>query len=206
MSAHDPDRPLWIKAVVYTTAGFIVLGVLVAFVVVSERNLGFLSLVAIVAGFAAAGAGLGAGVAALAGGVSGGLIRVLQAAGDMPPAPSYSHQEALAAQGRYAEAADAYRRHLAAHPADHDARLALAVLLAGPLGDPGGAERLYLEVRTGNPSPRQEMTAHQALIDLHASTGQRGRQLVELARFADRYRGTAAGTAAREALKRMKRE
>jgi hypothetical protein len=44
------------------------------------------------------------------------------------------------------------------------------------------------------------------LIDLHRATGDRGGLMAELARFADRYRGTAAGEAARRELFGMKGE
>jgi len=69
--------------------------------------------------------------------------------------------------------------------------------------DPDRPLRLR-EVRDGKPSERQEVTARQGLIDLYAATGQAGRQLAELARFADRYPGTPAARAAREAIKALK--
>jgi hypothetical protein len=44
------------------------------------------------------------------------------------------------------------------------------------------------------------------LIELHRGTGRRDRLLVELARFADRYKGTRAGKHAAMALREMKQE
>lgn len=204
MGSSDPDRPILIRAVVHSTLVFIVLGVLVGFRLVAQHDLGILALLGIVAISGTLGAGAGFTVAGLSNLFAGGLIQSLFSAGNIAPSPSFSYQESLVARGRHAEAADAYRAHLADHPADHDARLALAALLAGPAGDPAEAERLLLQVRANQPLPRQELTASQALIDLYAATGQQGRHLVELARFADRHRGTAAGEAAREAVKRYK--
>jgi hypothetical protein len=204
MGASDPDRPILIKAVVYSTLVFVVLGALVGFRLVAQHDLGILALLGIVVISGAIGAGAGFTVVSLSNLFAGGLIRSLFSAGNIAPAPSFSYQESLVARGRLADAADAYREHLTLHPADHDARLALAALLAGPVAEPAQAERLLLQVRAEQPSPRQELIASQSLIDLYAATGQRGRHLVELARFADRHRGTVAGEAAREAVKRMK--
>ena len=44
------------------------------------------------------------------------------------------------------------------------------------------------------------------LIELYRGTGQRGRLMMELARFADRYRGTRPGTEAARTLREMKAE
>ena len=68
----------------------------------------------------------------------------------------------------------------------------------------GGAERLYLEVRRSSPTPHQEMAATNGLIDPYRRTGHRDRLTVELARFADRYRGTPQGEAAARELKELK--
>ena len=138
------------------------------------------------------------------GAAAGGLIRMLTGAGNLPPAPSFSYQEALVMQGRHQEAVDAYRSHLASHPADHDARLALATLLAGPIARHGDAEREYLAVRSGGTNEKQQLIASRALIDLYAATGQRGKQMAELSRFAERYRGTVAGNAAKRVLAELK--
>jgi hypothetical protein len=138
------------------------------------------------------------------GAAAGGLIRMVTGAGNLPPAASFSYQEALVMQGRHQEAVDAYRSHLASRPADHDARLALAGLLAGPMARPGDAEREYLAVRSGGANEKQELVASQALIDLYAATGQRGKHMAELARFSERYRGTVDGAAAKRVLTELK--
>ena len=138
------------------------------------------------------------------GAAAGGLIRMVTGAGNLKPAPSFSYQEALVMQGRQGEAAEAYRSHLASHPDDHDARLALAALLAGPMSLPAEAEREYLAVRSGEPGAKHEFVASQSLIDLYASTGQRGKHMAELARFSERYRGTVDGAAAKRVLAELK--
>ena len=155
---------------------------------------------------AGAVAGLLAGLAMYGaiGSAAGGLISMLSGAGNLKPAPSFSYQEALVMQGRHQEAADAYRSHLASHSSDHDARLALAALLAGPLALPADAEREYLTVRSGGASEKQERVTTQSLIDLYAATGQRGKQMAELAKFAERYRGTVDGAAAKRLLGDLK--
>ena len=54
------------------------------------------------------------------------------------------------------------------------------------------------------PDPRQEMRVANGLIDLYRRTGRGDRLRVELARFAYRHRGTAAGDAAARELSEMR--
>ncbi len=140
------------------------------------------------------------------GATSTGLVKTMFAAGNIPPPPTYPRQDVLIVRGQYAEAADYFRDHIRIEPGDHEARLQLAHLLETRL--PGGghdeAERLYQEVRRMQADPRQEMRAANGLIDLYRRIGRRDRLGVELARFADRYRGTAAGDAAARELSEMK--
>ncbi len=138
------------------------------------------------------------------GGAASGLVRTIYSQGDLPPPRQYPRQETLIARGQYEEAAGYYRDHLVIEPDDNEARLRLAVLLETHLGDDSGAEALYKDVRARSPAPREEATAANGLIDLYRRTGQRGRLLGELARFAERYRGTAAGDAARRELGTLK--
>jgi len=132
------------------------------------------------------------------------LGRALLAAGDIEPPPSYPNQDLLIAQGRYAEAADYFRDHIRITPDDVAARLRLADLLERQLDDPTGAEAEYLEARRRAGDPRAEFAATTGLIDLYRKLGRRDRLRVELARCADRYRGTAAGTAAAQELRDLK--
>jgi tetratricopeptide (TPR) repeat protein len=131
---------------------------------------------------------------------STGLVKTIFAAGDIPPPRTYPRQDVLIVRGQYAEAADYFRDHIRIEPDDHEARLQLAHLLETRLQGYDEAERLYQEVRRMQPDPRQEMRVGNGLIDLYRRTGRGDRLRVELARFADRYRGTAAGDAAARQL------
>ncbi len=123
---------------------------------------------------------------------------------NLAPAASFSYQESLVARGEPELAREAYESHLALHPDDLDARLALAALWRDQLGNPDRAIDCYLAIRRLNPNPDQEFLIGNALIDLYRSTGQTGRELTELSRFAERFAGTEAGIRAREALRRRK--
>lgn len=138
------------------------------------------------------------------GAASAGLVTTIFAAGNIPPPPTYPRQDVLIARGQYAEAADYFRDHIRIEPGDHEARLQLAHLLETRLQGHDEAERLYQEVRRMQPDARQELRAGNGLIDLYRRTGRRDRLGVELARFADRYRGTAAGDAAAREFSELK--
>ena len=132
------------------------------------------------------------------------LAKTLLAAGDIPPPRSYPEQDLLIARGRYAEAAEYFRDLVRVDPDDCDPRLRLADLLERHLADPAGAEQEYLEVRRRSADPRRQFAVTNALIDLYRRTERRDRLKVELARLADRYRGTAHGDAAARELKELK--
>ena len=134
------------------------------------------------------------------------LSKMVYAGGNLPPDPAHSSIEALAARGFYTEAAEAYRNHLVARPTDHAARLKLAELYRSQLNEPEAAERLYLEIRRGNPTPKEDRLASNLLIELYRATGRRDRLMVELARFAAQWKGTRAGDDAARALREMKAE
>jgi hypothetical protein len=136
---------------------------------------------------------------------SAGLINLIHAAGDIAPPKSYPHQDAMIARGQYREAADYFRDHLTIEPTDNEARLRLATLLETKLSDDAGAEALYKEVRARPADAREELRAANGLIDLYRRTRKVDRLMVELARFAERYRGTEAGEAARRELVELKR-
>jgi len=127
-------------------------------------------------------------------------------AGNLPPVPAHSGLEALVARGLYREAADAFQRYIADHPGDNLARIKLADVHRTYLGEPEAAERLYLEVRRNHPDPRHEFLAWHLLVELYRSMGRRDRLLVELARFADRYRHTRPGREAARSLMELKAE
>jgi len=134
------------------------------------------------------------------------MVKTIYAVGDIPPPPTYPRQDLLIVRGKYAEAADWFRDHLRIEPQDHEARLRLAHLLETQLKGFDEAERLYLEIRSANPpaTPREQMSATNGLIDLYRKMGRTARLKVELARFVDRYRGSALAEGAARELKELK--
>ncbi|HWA16770.1 MAG TPA: hypothetical protein VG817_10060, partial [Gemmatimonadales bacterium] len=74
------------------------------------------------------------------------------------------------------------------------------------LDRPDEAEGVLLEVRRSNPTDAEERQASNLLIDLFHATGQVDREIVELARFADRWKGTKAGSDAASRLRELKQE
>jgi len=132
------------------------------------------------------------------------LIHTLHAANIPAPRQGFSRMEALAAQGKFEDAATAYRLHLAGEPEDVAGWLALGRLLAGPLADPEGAAEAYRAARRCPGAAEWERIITNDLIDLYQQTGQRGRLQVELARFTELHRGTTAGEATRERLRALK--
>ncbi|HEV8148873.1 MAG TPA: hypothetical protein VGP61_01675 [Gemmatimonadales bacterium] len=138
------------------------------------------------------------------GSVSKHLVRTITAGSGIPAGPDYSYEESLVARGKLAEALASYEAQLYAQPNNLRARLALAALWRDRLGSPEKAERLYLEARRLRLSPEQEFALANALIDLYHAGQQRGREMAELARFAERFGDSEAGRRARTALRRMK--
>lgn len=134
-----------------------------------------------------------------------GIVHTVYAVGDIPPPPTYPRQDVMIARGRYADAAEAFRDHIRIEPADNEARLQLAYLLETRLRGFAEAASLYQDVRRLQADPRHEIRAANGLIDLYRRTGQRDRLKIELARFADRYRGAAGHAAARE-LRQLKED
>ncbi|MDH4131268.1 MAG: hypothetical protein OEV95_05615 [Gemmatimonadota bacterium] len=139
-------------------------------------------------------------------GTARGFTKMVYAGGNLPPTPEHSAHESLVARGFYAEAIAAYRAHVAGNPLDNLARLKLAAVYRDHAGDPLAAEQLFLEVRRTRPTPQEEIFASNMLIELYRTTGRRDRLRVELARFADRYRGTRGGRSAAELLRDIKTE
>ncbi len=199
------DRALLLRAMAVTVPAAVSMSGAVAFYLRETRHVGGVTLAGVVALGALVGIGAGYLSWWSAERTGRGLAHVLLSAGNLPPAASFSYQESLVARGRYQEAVDAFEAHLALNPEDQDARLAMAGILAGPLKQTEAAVQLYQTVRIG-PSPGYDLRASQALIDLHRATGDRGRLMAELARFADRFRGTRAGRAAKHALAALKEE
>ena len=135
-----------------------------------------------------------------------GMAHVLMASGNLAPTKGYSLEQSMVIRGAFEEAAASYRRHWEEPSKDFAAGLALAALLRDHLNDAAGAERLLLDIRQAAPPGTIEFAIGNALIDLYQRRGDRGRQLAELARFADRFRHTPEGARAKEAILRIKAE
>lgn len=198
------DRAHLLLILTYTVPVSALLGLAVAVYASARLGAGARTVVLIL--IAGPLVGLIAGIAAwlAVGGVSRSLVRIVTAGGSSGRHAGFSFEESLIARGRYREAAAAFEQRLAASPDDDEIRLALAALYAAHIHDPELAERLLVEVRSRAGEPRLEFRAANALIDLYAATGDRTRQIRELARFADRWRGSAAAARARERLAELK--
>lgn len=179
-------------------------GIMVAYWLMARDRIGILGAAGVLLLAWMLATGLTALVWTLSGAASRRLVQAMTGAGNLPPAPSFSFQESLVMRGKFDEAAQAYREHLERAPDDFHARLALAALWRDHLKDPALAEKLYLEARGRRPPPGFDFAIGNALIDLYHRTGQRGRELAELARFAERFRGTPEGVRARQAIARIK--
>lgn len=134
------------------------------------------------------------------------FVQTVLGAGNLTPDPAHSGAESLVARGFYAEAAAAFRALIAEHPKDDLARIKLAQVHRDHLREPEPAESLLLEVRRHAADPRHAVLAANLLIELYRATGRKDRLMVELARFADRYKGSRAAAEAARALREMKAE
>jgi hypothetical protein len=135
-----------------------------------------------------------------------GFTNMVYAGGGHPLSPPHSAIESLEVRGFPVEAAAAWRQHLLEFPADNQARFKLAALCHRQLDRADEAEGVLLEVRRSNPTEAEERQASNLLIDLFHATGQFDREIVELARFSDRWNGTKAGKDATRRLRELKRE
>lgn len=118
------------------------------------------------------------------------LVRFVgaQSGSSTPPLKGYSAIEAMVAEGRYQDAAVAYRQEIAADPSDTEARSRLAQLLMDRLEDFTAAARYLKEAREVTKDDRRKMGYSLRLIDLYRSRlGDRGKAMVELRRFIDTF-------------------
>jgi hypothetical protein len=133
-----------------------------------------------------------------------GTEDTLPTGGTRTAAQPYAHAETHITRGEYRQALEAFRDRLVVEPNDNEARLRLAFLLESRFADDPGAETLYKQVQARRPSRREEAAATTGLMDLYRRTGRQDRLMVELARFAGRFRGTQAGEAAARELAELK--
>ncbi len=184
-------------------AGLVIGGLVGVYLVAQGRTgLGGAILAPVVVGVL--GAGLGIVAWRLIGQVGHGFVALVTASSAHRGDPTFSQEASLVARGQFAEAADRLRAHLNRIPTDHAARLILADLLTRHLRAAAEAAALYETVRDRSVNPSQVLQAANALIDLHRSTGDRGKLLAALARFAHQYQGTAAAVAAKHELAELK--
>jgi hypothetical protein len=125
-----------------------------------------------------------------------------------PHRPEYSAPRALAAQGRYREAAAAWELAAAESDGDPEPYLALARLHRDQLGDreaaAGWFRRARQDARLG---PGQDLLVTQELIELYIHRLRQPRRAIpELARLRERYHDTPAGRAAEEELRRLREQ
>jgi hypothetical protein len=201
----DTRAELW-RAIVWCVATTTVFALLVDFYLLHEKRIDGWGALGIILGGVTLGVVTGTLIAFGSGWAAAGMVNTLTAGGDLTPRRSFSYEESLIASGRLNEAREALLAHLAREPRDLEAALALASLHRDQLRDPDGAVRVLLDLRRRPLPSAIEFSVTNQLIDLHRATGDRGRELAELARFAERFKHTAAGAQARAALKRIKAE
>ncbi len=132
--------------------------------------------------------GLVLGVLALVDAGVDDLSAVLQSVGLMRAGGGFSEIETLEAQGRFAEAADAYLERARSSPDRVNATLRRAALLGGPLGEPHAAVQSLLDLRAGALTPAEDIGAGLALVDLYDyRLNDSGRAMAELRRLIDEY-------------------
>ena len=137
-----------------------------------------------------------------------GIARVLQNAGLMRAGSEVSEIEAMAAQGRYAEAADALLER-AREPRDQvEATLRRAALLAVPLASPEMAVQALLDLRdTASLDPGADFLVGLALVDLYEHRlSDPGSAMGELRRLSDRHPGERRRRRLRTALAALKHQ
>jgi hypothetical protein len=142
----------------------------------------------------------------LVGGFSEGVAQILLGSGNLKPDPGFSIEEGMIARGEFQQARETLESRLTGGPDDVAVQLRLAQLSSRQLRDPPQAERWYLAARQAGGSDRQRATVGNGLIDLYRASGQSGRLMVELARFAEAWPGTRAAEDARRELQDLKRE
>lgn len=203
---HAGDQAQFLRLGFLLVGSCFTVALLIGFLLVKRNQVGAVGFLGVALLGILVGAVFTAFAWAGAGASSRAFVDTVTAAGGIRAAQGYSQQESLVARGKYVEAEVAYQVHLAGAPGAMNARLALAALVRDHMKDAVRAERLFLEARELRPTPAQEAAIANALIDLYRATGQRGREMAELARFADRFKDTDGGRRAREALRRFKAE
>ncbi|MFN2317781.1 MAG: hypothetical protein ABR551_05880 [Gemmatimonadales bacterium] len=140
------------------------------------------------------------------GSASRGFVQVVLGAGNLRPDPSFSLEESLIVRGELLNARTTLEDRLATGEDTVAVQLRLADLNARLIRDPVAAERWYVAVRSGPADDRHRWAATNGLIDLYRASGQRGRLMVELARFAEHWPNTRGAADARRELRELKQD
>ena len=134
------------------------------------------------------------------------VIGGLASAGNIKYQQQFSIQESMVARGRFDDAAESFRAHLAEHPDDIPARYRLATLHLRERKDPAAAEEEFLALRRRPLDRSTALLVSNHLIDLYRATGQRGRLMAELTRMMKEQAGTPMGAGAAKLLEEVRRE
>jgi tetratricopeptide (TPR) repeat protein len=131
---------------------------------------------------------------------------VLAGTNSTPYTEQYSYQQALVMQGRLDDALASYEAIIAEENSTVDVRIRAAEMYTREAKRHDRAAELLREaIRHPSCTPSEEVYSANRLADLLSGPlGQPGRALVELRRLADRYKGSAVGDRAREAIRVMK--
>jgi hypothetical protein len=148
---------------------------------------------------------LSKGFRALQASVAHKMIGGLVGAGNIKYQQGFSIQESLVARGRFDEAAESFRAHLAEFPDDIAARYRLATLHLRERKDPAAAEEEFLALRRRRLDPSTQQLISNHLVDLYRATDQRGRLMAELSRMMREHPNSAMGTGAARLLEELKR-
>jgi tetratricopeptide (TPR) repeat protein len=124
-----------------------------------------------------------------------------------PVVREYSHGQSLAARGLYREAIDAYQADCAEFPDDPEPYLRIARLYLKELKQYEDAAAWFKKARGARGiDAGRDLVATQEIVDIYVhKLKQPRRAMPELARLAERFPGTPAGTWAQDQL-RLRRE
>ena len=209
LDRRGPDGALILRAVPYT---LVVFGSLVVMFSTLRRQLEYPSALVLPLALVTTVAIVWAGMrfAHAAGSRLGQFV--LPTGESTPYEHQFSREEALAARGDIAGAADALEGAIAAIPIDAQTgvavRIRTAELYMGEGANPKRAAELLREVqRHSSLPPAQDIYVSNRLIDLLLGPlAQPSRALFELRRLADRYPDSSAGRHARSAIVTVKRQ
>ncbi|HEU4828349.1 MAG TPA: hypothetical protein VFT04_04065 [Gemmatimonadales bacterium] len=184
--AHAAEASANPLALLRVVAGALLLGATLVALGLAVAGLGWRGLE--LAGICWALYGLVLGIVAMVDAGVDDLAAVLQSVALMRAGGGFSEIETLEAQGRFAEAADAYLER-ARSPRDRvGATLRRAAVLGGPLGDPHAAVQSLLDLRAGALTPAEDISTGLALVDLYDyRLNDSGRAMTELRRLIDEY-------------------